>query len=88
MRANVVLHVTSQDAKGGIIEPVKDTLEISIPDHAFAQAPEIIWEAELKARRGELTIALSAHDELGGVASAVSTNLVVGENGTVRAAAR
>jgi VWFA-related protein len=88
MRAKVVLHVTSQDARGGIIEPVKDTLEISIPDHAFAQVPEIIWEAELQARQGELTIALSAHDELGGVAAAVSTNLVIGDNGTVRVAAR
>jgi VWFA-related protein len=83
--ASVVIHITGQDERGDLVDPIKESLPISIPDHVYTAGgvPEILYDLELRVRKGTLKIALSVHDELGGVTTALVSRINVSDEGAV-----
>jgi VWFA-related protein len=83
--ASVVIHVTAQDERGDLADPVKESLPISIPEHVYSsgEVPDILYDLELRVRKGALKVALSVHDELGGLTTALVSHIKVSDEGVV-----
>jgi VWFA-related protein len=84
-RAEVVLYMSAKDARGNIIQPVKATLPVSIPNDIYMgeAIPELTYDTALRVRKGEIKVAVSIYDEIGGVGGALASSLVIAEDGAV-----
>jgi VWFA-related protein len=83
--ASVVIHITAQDERGSLVDPVRENLPISIPDHVYTSGgvPEIVYNVELRVKKGALKVALSVHDELGDETTALVSQISVSDEGAV-----
>jgi VWFA-related protein len=83
-RASLVIHVTGEDARG-TVDPYSATVPISLPEQVYTSGgvPEIIYEVELRLRKGMTKISVSVADELGGDRASAAVRVEVAKDGSV-----
>jgi VWFA-related protein len=83
-RASLVIHVTGEDARG-TVDPFSATVPIALPEHVYTSGgvPEIVYEVEVKLRKGMTRISVSVSDELGGDRATTAAQVEVTKDGSV-----
>jgi VWFA-related protein len=81
-RASLVIHVTGEDDRG-TVDPFSATVPISLPENVYTSGgvPEIVYELEVKLRKGSTRISVAVSDELGGDRATTAAQVEVAKDG-------